>query len=378
VNPGTGDPLLPPGPVVGRGIGPVAGLVVGMVAVLFLVTPAANAYRYAYGGAGDDDHRAVDLLRRAAVAMRATSYSGTRVISAWGHEGATTVLVDVEHVSGQGMRLSLRGGVAEETPSFLAGGLDTSAGLGHLTVDSLELLTDAYAVTLGRHDSVAGRPSTVVEVSRAGDVVARLWVDDASGMLLRREVFDLSGDLVRESTFIDIDVATSGFMAHLPPTAPAPVASDPLAHEIGLFQMRALETAGWDCPRQAGPMQLVDVETLSDGLAGGGAGALHLTYSDGLTRMSVFEQRGSLDADSVRGFARLRAGGQVVHVREGMTTYAMWEDDGLVFTAVTDAPLDTLARVVASRPPRISIEPGFWGRVVTGLTRLGGWATPLP
>ncbi len=341
--------------------------VLGVVGMLAFTPSAANAAQNPFGGAGDDDYRAVDLLGRAAVAMRATSYSGTRMLSAWGRDGATTVIVDVEHVSGQGTRLSVRGGeITHDTATFL--GNDTGGGVqaAEVTVQSLDLLTGAYAVTVGGRDSVAGRPSRVVEVRRAGGLVARLWVDERSGLLLRQEVFDLSGRLVRESVFVDVETDAAGFMAHLPPMPPQPA-----GHDVGVRHRQSLETVGWDCPGSAGPMQLVGIEVL------GGTGALHMTYSDGLSRMSVFEQRGSLAAHAVRGFEQVRLGGEVVHVREGIPTYVMWEDHGLVYTAVTDGPLDTVEAVVSARSPDPSDEPDFWTRVVTGMVRLGSWAAPL-
>ncbi|MDQ4085766.1 MAG: hypothetical protein M3165_08120 [Actinomycetota bacterium] len=348
-------------------------VVVGVVGALGLASSTAGAARNPYGGAGDDEQRAVDLLHRSATAMSSTSYTGTRLLSAWGRNSATAVLVDVEHVAGQGTRMSLRGGgLAEDTATFLAGGEGLGAGpapSNGLTLEAFDLLTDTYAVTVGPRDSVAGRPSTVVEVSRAGAVAARLWIDDRSGLLLRREVFDGSGRLARESTFIDVDITGSSFMAHLPPFPPEPV-----THGVAVGDAHGLRDAGWDCPPQAGAMRLLDIEALDDVR---GSDALHMTYSDGLSRMSVFEQRGSLDADSVRGFERLRMGGETVHVREGMPTYVLWEDGGLVFTAVTDGPLDSVAGVVARDPTLAGDHNGFWDRVASGLARLGGWASPL-
>jgi sigma-E factor negative regulatory protein RseB len=342
-------------------------LVVGVVGVLGATSAGAVPLRAPFVGYGGDDERAVDLLRRSAAAMSRTSYSGTRVLSAWGRDSTTTVLVDVEHVAGQGTRLSMRGGgIADDTATFLAAGEE---GRGHtLGVRMFDLLTESYAVSLGPADSVAGRSSRVVEVSRGHSLAARLWIDDRSGLLLRREVFDHAGRLVRESTFIDVDVddGVPRFMAHLPPVPP-----DSDGRSIDVGSRPALEAEGWDCPGQAGEMRLVGIEAMERN------GAVHMTYSDGLTRMSVFEQRGSLDPDSVRGFERLRLGDQVVHVREGMPTYALWQEDGLVFTVVTDGPLGTVARVVASEPVTRAPEPDFWERVAGGMTRLGDWASPL-
>jgi len=339
-------------------------VVAGVVGLLVLVVPGATAYQNPYGGAGDDDQRAVDLLRQSADAMRVTSYSGTRMVSAWGRAASVTVLVDVEHVAGQGTRLSVRGGAPQDAAMFLAGGSDAERA-SQLTGQSLELLTQAYTVRLGEHDSVAGRPSTVVEVSRTGAVVARLWVDETSGLLLRREIFDSSGRLVRESTFIDVHVAPSDFMAHLPPAVPD------TSHGQGVHDVHTLERTGWDCPHQAGTMQLVGTEVLP------GTQALHMTYSDGLSRMSVFEQRGALAPDSVRGLQSLRLAGHLVYVREGMPTYAVWQQDGLVLTAVTDGSLDAVAAVVAGQPPQVDTGLSFWDRVASGVARLGDWATPL-
>ena len=80
-------------------------VVAGVVGLFVLVGPGAGAHQNPYGGAGDDDQRAVDLLRHSAAAMRATSYTGTRMVSAWGRDDSVSVLVDVEHVAGQGTRL---------------------------------------------------------------------------------------------------------------------------------------------------------------------------------------------------------------------------------------------------------------------------------
>ncbi|MGH3356181.1 MAG: sigma-E factor regulatory protein RseB domain-containing protein, partial [Nocardioidaceae bacterium] len=66
-----------------------------------------------------------------------------------------------------------------------------------------------------------------------------------------------------------------------------------------------------------------------------------------------------------------------VHVREGMPTYAVWQRDGIVFTAVTDGPLDTVAGVVRAAPEHAYGHAGFWDRVTGGMTRLGAWASPL-
>ncbi|MGH3367397.1 MAG: sigma-E factor regulatory protein RseB domain-containing protein [Nocardioidaceae bacterium] len=347
-------------------------LVLGAVGILGMSPPTAAAAPERMGGSGDDEWRAVHLLRDSAQAMRSTSYSGTRMISAWGEQGSATLIVDIEHVAGDRTRLTVRGdgrmmaapGTNSGATELFPAGTGGTAQSDGLSASSIELLTESYAVTVAARDSVAGRPSTVVEISRGGVLAARLWVDDASGLLLRREVFDAAGHLVRASAFIDVEVDVSPLRARMAPP-------EPVTEGLGVRGQSLVEAAGWDCPMRPGALRLVDIERLDD------ADAMHMTYSDGLSRVSVFEQRGSLDPRSVRGYQTTRVGTQVVHVHEGMPTYAVWERDGIVFTAVTDGPMDSVAAVVldGARNPRPDLE--FWDRVASGMTRLGAWSTPL-
>ncbi|MCZ7527450.1 MAG: hypothetical protein M5U14_14335 [Acidimicrobiia bacterium] len=94
-------------------------------------------------------------------------------------------------------------------------------------------------------------------------------------------------------------------------------------------------------------------------------GTLQLFYSDGVFGISVFEQRGRLDA------RRLPAGGRVDEVAGDEAhrypvpggEVLVWEGDELVFTCVGDAPIEdlrTFAEDLAREP-----EPG----ILTSLAR---------
>lgn len=345
---------------------PVAVLLVGAVGLLLIAPASAAGKPHGASGWDDgDDARAVARLERAAVALEQVSFSGTRVVSSWGRGTSTTVLVDVEHVAGQGTLVRMRGGgVADDTAAFLAAGEGDSPQRPGFGTDSLQLLTGSYDVRTGSPGRVAGRAAEVVLVSRRADLVAKIWVDEHSGLPLRREVFDSAGRLAIESAFIDLRVDDGAFIAHLPPSTPHAG-----AEPVDRADVPDLEQRGWACPRQVGSLQMVGVERMSS--------ALHVSYSDGLSRVSVFEQRGALRAESLAGFSRTRLGGIVVHLRVGMPSYAVWEDSGTVYTVVSDAPVDTIAEVVASYPHSDGSDDGFWSRVGGGMGRLSAWAVPL-
>ncbi len=71
-----------------------------------------------------------------------------------------------------------------------------------------------YDLTLGRRASVAARPATVVAIRRNGSdaVRERLYFDDATGMLLRRDQLDGHGKVERKFAFVKLSMPT--------PTAP--------------------------------------------------------------------------------------------------------------------------------------------------------------
>lgn len=345
---------------------PAALLLISAVGLLLLAPPAASGGPEATAVTASDDERAVALLRRASVAVDQISYRGSRIVSSWGRSGSTTALMDVRHVAGQGTLVRMRGGgVTDDTAAFLAAGEGDGGQHPGLGVDSLQLLTESYDVWTGTPSRVAGRSAAVVEIGHAASVVARIWVDERTGIPLRKEVFDARGRLATESAFIDLEVERDGFIAHLPPSPPSGD-SDPLA----LARVPGVQAQGWSCPQQVGSLQLVGVERAES------TSALHMSYSDGLSRVSVFEQSGSLDEQQLTGFSSRRMANTTVHVRAGMPSYVVWEDHGTVYTVVTDAPMDTVARVVRAYPHGAS-EPGFWGRVAGGFGRLGAWMTPL-
>jgi hypothetical protein len=97
-----------------------------------------------------------------------------------------------------------------------------------------------------------------------------------------------------------------------------------------------------------------------------------LSYSDGTARLDLFEQVGTLDRDSVEDFTQTRMGGSRVWVREGQPMLVAWDQDGVVYTIVSDAGPERVAQAVTELP-RATEEEDPADRVRGGLSRMTAW-----
>ena len=99
-----------------------------------------------------------------------------------------------------------------------------------------------------------------------------------------------------------------------------------------------------------------------------------LAYSDGLSAVSVFVQRGWLPA-SLHGWHQTDLGGNRLYVTNQGEPDLTWSAGGFVYTVVAGAPAPTVAAVVNALPHQA--EPGFWERIERGLRRLLSWINPF-
>jgi sigma-E factor negative regulatory protein RseB len=254
-------------------------------------------------------------------------------------------------------------GIGAQLPAGPAGA--DAAGAG-----PLHLLARSYDLRVAGAATVAGRRSTVVEVRRLGGAVAaRWWVDETTGLLLRRELYDPAGSTTRTSAFEQVRI---GATRRLPAggTVLRPMDRADLPPDAA-----ALRGAGWVCPDGGlGGLSLVTAGRM----ATSHGEVLHLVYSDGVMSVSVFEQRGRLDAASLRGWQAQRWGSALVHVRPGTPRQLVWSGAGSVFTVVADAPAATVVAVVVSLP-HDTAEPrqGMLSRMGRGADRVASWFTPF-
>jgi negative regulator of sigma E activity len=328
---------------------------------------------------------AVATLQRASQAARSQPYSGTQFLSAWTRGATTSVVVNVIHVPGRGSLVQVPAtadGVgasileSDSGPSAADGpaGLDGSAAaLPGLDAEPLALLQRNYDVSMAPAGSCAGRPASVVEVRRRGvdaSLAGRFWVDQRTGLVLRREVFDTQGRTVRASAFGTVDTdAVPTMSGKLPPTS-----AKASGESLSAGRLNAMRSTGWTAPDRLG----ADLELYDTRATGAGRNqTLHLSYSDGLSTLSLFEQPGRLDAAAVRGWRRERIGAADVFVNDTLPQRVAWAGNGTVYTMVADAPGEMIDAVVAALPHEPEPARGVLARMRHGLVRVGSWLNPF-
>ena len=337
---------------------------------------AAAAARPAATSRRPGGSRAVRLLAQAAQAAIVTSYQGEEVVTRWNSGGGSVLVSDIWHVSGgQTVTRTLDTGASFSSQPYLSSDTDGQAPEGVLGVTAplLRLLEKHYAVAYAGTGSADDRTAQVVEAWRSdGSIAARFWLDDATKLPLERQVFDSAAHVISQDVFIDVSFAdpasgaasADGDAILADPQGPW---TDPLSHA----QLLALRTRGWLVPAQLpGGLQLF---TGAETRAGTGT-VLGLGYSDGLSVVSVFEQRGHLAAQ-LDGWRKTTVNGHELFVAEPDQRSLTWSSRGMVYTVMVDAPADTVDAVVGVLPH--DTPAGFWKRMSRGMTRLVSWVNPF-
>jgi hypothetical protein len=353
--------------------------VVPLLLVLGLVTlcPSSAAAQ------GDDESAALLLLRRAMVAASTLSFQGVQVDATWTVSGMTTRMIDVRQGGGiRSMSVHGAGRTSRMTTSL-------PVRAPGQAVDLMALLAGAYTLSLAGTDEVAGRSARMVVVRRDSRVAARLWLDDDTGLLLRQEVWDAEGRLNRMVSYVELEqVRSAGTPAGagsggtgsggtgsegtasgeletnrsarggLAAVSMEPGSMEPGSMEPGSMEpdVESSEAAARrlnsPCPTQLpGGFRLVDAREVTAAAGGGpGSTALHLTYTDGLSAVSVFVQSGRLPVAGPAGMTPQEWDGTRVYVGHGWPVRAVWQGDGRVLTVVSDAPPDDVTAVVKALP----------------------------
>lgn len=333
-----------------------------------------SAPRTAGDGSRDDEPPALQLLRRAAASAAVTTFSGTQLIGAWMPSGTAAHVLDIQHSPLSGTTVHEHGTGSSQEAARWAPTRDPGA-TSSLSVEPLAVLADSFAVSVAGSGSVAGRPATIVEARRDDRVAARLWIDDQTALLLRKEVLDEQGRLVRESAFLELTVQTlpgapnggtprEGLLGR---NAVDTRGKTHATHErLDADALERLRQQGWMCP-----------ENLPRGLTLYAAQRMttptgevvHLSYSDGISSVSVFEQPGRLDVDGLEGYEALRLATSTVYMRSGVPISMVWQSERSVLTVVADAPASTVADVVNALPHAEPAEEGIMARLGRGVDR---------
>lgn len=347
----------------GQAVGADGHATVGPAAV-----PSGGAEPRAWKGSDDG----INLLREAAEEGQAVPYRGVQVISWWVPQGASTMVVDVSHQPGSGTLLQMTGtGTQPAATSYVPdvpGALQPGTALG-ITEEALDLLAANYRVVKGGTGTAGSRPAQIVEARRDdGTIAARFWLDQATKVPLRRELFDQRSRMINEDAFIDLEIGRFAVTGALEGQA-AP--SRPWSDDLTSVDLAKLRAAGWPVPRRL-PGALTLFEARQATTASGPV--LELGYSDGLCGVSLYVQRGGLPA-ALPGFHQADVAGHAVYAGNSAQQLVSWAGRGHVYTMIADAPAGTVDSVVNALPH--DSAPGFWDRLSRGFTRLASWLDPF-
>ena len=336
--------------------------------------------------------RAVNLLAQAAQAAIVTSYQGQEIVTRWSQGGGSVLVSSIWHVSGgQTVTQTTAAGASFSSQSYLSSDTDSQSPEGVLGVTAplIGLLKSHYLVAYVGSGSADNRTAQVVEAWRSdGSIAARFWLDDATKLPLEREVFDTAAHVIGQDVFIDVSFTAPGGPEGVPGDSRAPGASPqqaaaksasarvsasppgPWTDPFSRRQLLALRDGGWQVPAElpGGLSLFTGAKTRAETGA-----VLDLGYSDGLSMVSVFEQRGKLPA-TLPGWRKTKAGGHVVFALPDQRLLT-WAGHGMVFTMVADAPSQTVDAAVGALPH--DGPAGFWKRMSRGLVRVASWVNPF-
>jgi sigma-E factor negative regulatory protein RseB len=321
-----------------------------------------------FGGAAEGQQGAgLRLLGRAAAAGLDTSYQGVELIAQSGVTGTVTMISSVWHRGG-GLTVTQTSDAAvlgDAQPYVAYAGDDRSSeGVFGVTKTLVGMLGRHYLAVFTGTGSAVGRPAFIVELHRAdGSLAARFWLDSKTLVPLRRDVFDTSAQLVGEDAFVQVQF---GPLA-APPGAASPVPLQWSRVAAPAKLLLDLDGHGWQLPAVLpGGLALYEAAQSQTGTGQ----IVDLGYSDGLSVISLFVERGTLA--KMAGWQPVSLSGHVVYAAEHSIT---WAGRGFVYTVIADAPPQTVEQVVAALPQNSA--PGFLARIGRGLDRLASLVNPF-
>lgn len=324
-------------------------------------------------GAAATDEDAAAVLEGVIEASGTAAYEGRIVVATFSERGPAVSEMGITQGPDGELRVT-RGDSWElgrvSGEAYLQSSPDTLLRLSGVerTPFELERLLRKYAPGLDGTVELETGPTTLVRLVErdTGITRERLFVDEETGLVVRRETFDRDGAPVRVMAFTRLDAREDGV------SGPDDDDLEVERRELTPADAEHLRSQGF-LLREELPAgyALVEANEVEDAAVP----TLHLVYSDGLYALSLYEQHGRLAASAVEGAARLTtdAGGHVWRWPGSEPRRVVWTGDRLTFTALTDAPTDELLTVASGLPT--SRSPSILDRLSRGLSRVGEWLT---
>jgi sigma-E factor negative regulatory protein RseB len=368
---------------VARGVPPI--VVLSLLAFAAVLLPAARAgavgsatATLTSGRPAPDTYDALDgevspaaMLTMAVNAARVATYSGRQRVTVLDGGTSRSMVIEVRHAPGTGSIVKVPAAAGGGTTEYYQPDVLLAGSIVPLDARVIALLTANYTPVMGGVAMVAGRRTEVVQLRDGqGHLAAALWLDAVTCLPLRRVVYDGAGQVVRSSEFSSLHLDGTDVVDDSAPGREE--ALTPSGRPLSAPEVHRLGESGWVTP-SALPRGL----DLVDGrLTGAGQSeVLHLTYSDGLSTLSVFEQAGRLDTARLAGWRKERRGGAEVWTWPGAPLSVTWSSHGRVFSVVSD-DADRLGEVVAQLPHG-STHPSVLSRLKSGTHRLLSWLNPF-
>lgn len=326
----------------------------------------------------------LELLERAAASARATPHSGEILWVTWWDDRSDVELVEVQR-QGDDLLVHDPGQLTLELSRTREGGMVDHQQGWYLPLPPATRtppaadLADKYRVAVVGRERLLDRATQRLEVRRRADDRLRelLWVDEATGLLLRRESYD--GDTrLRLANYLKLDLGAEDAVRVDVAAGPVPLEQRTQgAAPVDDEGVAALRRAGWTLPAalddgyRARGVFVVDAQDSEP---------VQLVYDDGLYTVSLFVQQGQPD------WATLPAGSRPVHDEQmpadvvayewpgAMPSRIVWESGGATYTLVGDAPPAELRSLAASLPR--DRARGLAQRMGDGLARLWSWVSP--
>lgn len=312
------------------------------------------------------------LLQRAVVADDATSYTGTLTSVVYTSDRAESTVVNVDHLAPSQWRIWYvapadaygRLIISNETVTYQYEPSANKVYANNWSTSSLELgdaldtarVEKNYAVQIGAGTSAAGHAAHILTMTskHSGTLVERLWIDDQTDLILRRETYHADGTIASKTSFDNVRAVKSLPKALFDLSIPAGMTLVPGATYATKAASDVAATASLT-------FTVVRPKFLPEGfsLAHESVGVhddvetLQLVYDDGLRDFSLFENATGRMPKFENGSPHPIPVGDNdgFYAEIGGETIVSWDSAGLNLTMVGDLPAKELSQIGASLKP---------------------------
>ena len=203
---------------------------------------------------------------------------------------------------------------------------------------SPEEILERYTLKLGDIERVAGIECQMLTLEPKDNARYgyRLWVDRASGLLLRAQTLNERREVIEQIAFTDVRIGEKIDRAKLRPAW----STEGWSVERSDYRKADLSQHGWLVPAPAGFRKTREVARRI-----GGSDAMQAVFSDGLATVSVFIEPHSLL--SAPGAASQMPSGDALQIHGPTSAFSRRVGDSLV-TVVGEVPPSTVRSVAGS------------------------------